>query len=291
MANKKLWTAEEDRILVDFYHLTNEALAEKLMVSPTTLRQRYAQLDIDRPSGKNELSKARNKIYRELQRGVAPIEWFELPLTRSDARALGQTFYWDGQPCERSGHISRRKSSSGGCIDCEEGDYKKRVKEDEDFRKKEQDARKRRYLENREEYLQKQRNDKNNEKFREWARAYQKKKRQEDIEWRLAKSLRDRFYKALTRGSKTDSVLTLIGCTMDFFRRHLESKFTEGMSWENYGEWHIDHIRPCISFDLTDITQQAECFHYSNLRPLWGDENRSKGGIWEGFDPRTKLRA
>lgn len=55
------------------------------------------------------------------------------------------------------------------------------------------------------------------------------------------------------------------------------------MTWENYGVhgWHIDHIRPCKSFDLTDPEQQKECFHYTNLQPLWWWENLEKGGKWE----------
>jgi hypothetical protein len=53
--------------------------------------------------------------------------------------------------------------------------------------------------------------------------------------------------------------------------------FTEGMSWDNYGEWHIDHILPCSSFDLADIEQQKICFNYKNLQPLWAEDNLRKG--------------
>lgn len=50
------------------------------------------------------------------------------------------------------------------------------------------------------------------------------------------------------------------------------------MSWENYGirGWHIDHIKPCASFDLSIIEEQKECFHYTNLQPLWWHENLAK---------------
>ena len=72
--------------------------------------------------------------------------------------------------------------------------------------------------------------------------------------------------------------MNLLGCSPDFFKRHLESKFTEGMSWENYGTkgWHIDHIKPCASFDLTIESEQIECFHFSNLQPLWWYDNIEK---------------
>ena len=53
------------------------------------------------------------------------------------------------------------------------------------------------------------------------------------------------------------------------------------MSWDNYGKWHIDHVRPCSSFDLTDAKQQEECFHYTNLQPLWAAENLQKGSKWQ----------
>ena len=64
---------------------------------------------------------------------------------------------------------------------------------------------------------------------------------------------------------------------MPFVKKWIESQFVDGMSWDNHGEWHIDHIRPCASFDLTDPEQQKECFNYKNLQPLWAKDNLSKG--------------
>jgi hypothetical protein len=58
---------------------------------------------------------------------------------------------------------------------------------------------------------------------------------------------------------------------------HLQKQFKEGMTKENHGLWHIDHIRPISSFDLTKPEQQIKCFHYTNLQPLWAKENLSKG--------------
>lgn len=89
-----------------------------------------------------------------------------------------------------------------------------------------------------------------------------------------------RLRKALKGKSKSASTLVLLGCTAMELKVRLESLWQPGMSWENYGKkgWHIDHIRPCCSFDLTDPEQQKTCFHYTNLRPLWWHENLSKGG-------------
>lgn len=72
-------------------------------------------------------------------------------------------------------------------------------------------------------------------------------------------------------GKKLNHTEELIGCSIQFYKEYLESKFTNGMSWENYGYfgWHIDHIKPCASFDLSDLEQQKQCFHYMNTQPLW----------------------
>lgn len=68
-----------------------------------------------------------------------------------------------------------------------------------------------------------------------------------------------------------------VGCTRDELKRHIELQFKDGMTWENYGQWHIDHIRPCASFDLLDPEQARQCTHYTNLQPLWAKDNLSKG--------------
>lgn len=82
--------------------------------------------------------------------------------------------------------------------------------------------------------------------------------------------------------NKTQSTNDLIGCTGLDACNHIENLFTEGMSWENYGEWHIDHIRPCASFNLQDPEEQKKCFHYTNLQPLWGKDNDSKNSWYKG---------
>jgi hypothetical protein len=91
--------------------------------------------------------------------------------------------------------------------------------------------------------------------------------------WEILKKVRKGFYK--------EKLNTMLGCSSKFLKQHLESKFTEGMTWENYGrgigKWSVDHIVPCASFDLTVKEEQHKCFHYSNLRPLWSQENSSKG--------------
>ena len=100
----------------------------------------------------------------------------------------------------------------------------------------------------------------------------------------IGRVLKARVKDALNRRSNTPSARVLLGCSIEEFIKYIEDRFTDGMSWDNRGlhGWHIDHIRPCASFDLTDPKQQKECFHYTNLQPLWAYENRSKGSMYNG---------
>lgn len=94
---------------------------------------------------------------------------------------------------------------------------------------------------------------------------------------KIACYCRNRIRSALKNNYKSSKSLYLIGCkNWDELKRHLELKFEKDMSWENMGLWHIDHIKPCSSFDLTDVEQQKLCFHYTNLQPLWAKDNLSK---------------
>ena len=90
---------------------------------------------------------------------------------------------------------------------------------------------------------------------------------------------------------KNNTTYTLIGYTKIELREHLESLFTDGMSWDNMGEWHIDHIRPVASFnyDSTDHPEFKECWALENLQPLWAKDNMSKGSLWEGKRHRYKV--
>ena len=109
--------------------------------------------------------------------------------------------------------------------------------------------------------------------------AKEKELRKTNPQFRLDSNLRRRINHALKQTSKSQSALVLLGCTVEYLKRHLESLFKEGMNWDNYGlrGWHIDHIKPCSAFDLTDIEQQKQCFNYKNLQPLWCTENLKKG--------------
>lgn len=108
---------------------------------------------------------------------------------------------------------------------------------------------------------------------------YAKARRQSDLYFRLSTNIRTRISTALRKGTKRGSAIKLLGCSVDEFRKYIQSLFRPGMSWDNYSfyGWHIDHIKPLCTFDLTDPKQAAEACHYSNLQPLWAHENFAKG--------------
>lgn len=103
-----------------------------------------------------------------------------------------------------------------------------------------------------------------------------------DPQHKIINNLRNRLWCLLNRSNnglkKYHKMLDIIGCSLPDLKVYLESLFKDGMSWDNYGRkgWHIDHIRPCDSFDITDPEQQKQCFHYTNLQPLWAVENYRK---------------
>ena len=133
--------------------------------------------------------------------------------------------------------------------------------------------------ENKDFYIEYQKNwRKNNpEKKNANQREYRKKRRNRDIEFRVLENLRNRLWSALKGNIKESTTMQLTGCSLTELKNYLEKKFEDGMSWDNYGVWHIDHIIPCARFNLSDPEQQKICFHYTNLQPLWGEHNLKKG--------------
>jgi len=98
--------------------------------------------------------------------------------------------------------------------------------------------------------------------------------------FRLRSVLRARLHGAVSGEQKTGSAVRDLGCSVLELKAHLEARFRPGMSWENWSKegWHIDHIQPLASFDLTDREQFLKACHYTNLQPLWAEENLKKGG-------------
>jgi hypothetical protein len=115
----------------------------------------------------------------------------------------------------------------------------------------------------------------------------QSAKKYATIDGKLKISCRNRMNKVLSRslrGSLTSSKLKYVGITAHELKQHLEGQFKDGMTWDNWSPsgWHIDHIRPLASFDLTKEDEREKAFHYSNLQPLWAKDNLSKGNNLRG---------
>jgi hypothetical protein len=155
------------------------------------------------------------------------------------------------------------------------------------------------YLENRDKILARHKKNHSTEEYKKNKKKYdklywkanrerliplkikkKKLRRKKDPIFKLKDNLRRRINNALKYigVKKSKKSLELLGVPdIEFLWKYLENKFKPGMTRENYGKlWHIDHIKPCISFDLSKIEEQFKCFNYTNLQPLWASENLSK---------------
>lgn len=108
---------------------------------------------------------------------------------------------------------------------------------------------------------------------------YASNRRLQDKVYNLSIVLRQRFYRALKGNYKIGSAVADLGCSLEEFKTYIESKFKPGMSWDNHTRsgWHLDHVIPLSSFDLTDPKQVKQALHHTNLQPLWAEENLRKG--------------
>lgn len=156
-------------------------------------------------------------------------------------------------------------------------------------REKRLEYNKKHYQENREKYLEHNRkfreenpdymykyNRKWNAENKEYKRKYNREKYNNDINYKIRSNISGRIRYFVK--NKSDGIKQYVGCSFDKLKKQLEDQFDDEMTWENHGQygWHIDHIIPCSFFNLDDPRQQKICFHYSNLQPLWYDENISK---------------
>lgn len=145
---------------------------------------------------------------------------------------------------------------------------------------KEQKEKYRKSEKGREVYLKYRYSEKGRENHRKRQRIYRKKARKNNPSLKIRMNLSSRMSTMIRKkgGIKNFKTIDLIGCSFLHLKKHLEKKFKLGMNWKNYGNkgWHIDHIMPCASFDLTKEKEQKKCFHYTNLQPLWARENIQK---------------
>jgi len=131
---------------------------------------------------------------------------------------------------------------------------------------------------------------KNRDKINATQNEYHKEKKKNDPLFKLLCNARTRLWNALKsqNASKNKRTLEYINCSVAHLYYHIEQQFTDGMYWKNHGhgkgKWNVDHRRPCDSFDLNDEEQMYMCFHWTNLQPMWAQENLEKSNH---YDPET----
>ena len=124
----------------------------------------------------------------------------------------------------------------------------------------------------------------NKEKIIASQKAYQRKRYKEDPVYRLLKNMRNGMWSVLSGKAKSSHTMEYVGMSPDELMNYLENKFTEGMTRDNYGKWHVDHIRPLASFDFTGPDREEQlhiAWSHTNLQPLWALDNIRKGAKYE----------
>jgi hypothetical protein len=190
-------------------------------------------------------------------------------ISRTEARSCGLRFFFTGIPC-RKGHICPRYVSEGRCRDCDRNAAAVHRTKYRDIR----NAYSRNYRSANIEYFSAYWTA-NRQRLAIAARA----RWNEDINYRIGARIRQRLCGALKGRCKPAPTVESLGCSLDEFRKYIESKFYNGMTWANWGRrsWHLDHIMPLASFDLSDPTEYAAACHFTNYQPLWWLDNLSKG--------------
>jgi hypothetical protein len=134
--------------------------------------------------------------------------------------------------------------------------------------------------EHRKQYLKEYR-EKNIDKIREVKRNYERTRKSKYPLYKLISNFRTAIYQVLKESNveKNGHYFDILQYTPDELIFHLENQFKDGMTWDNYGEWHVDHIKAIASYNIQEIgdSEFMECWSLENLQPLWGEENIRKG--------------
>ena len=228
-------------------------------------------------------------------------------ISKKDAKTQGLKRYFTGKPC-KYGHVAERYVGSGKCIECDAEYYqanKERIAEQRaeyrqrpevkerraEYRQNNKErmaeyyqANKERIAEQKAEYYQanKERLAEQQAEYRannkERKAEYQKERYNNDPDYKAACIVRRHLRRVLlaTNTEKSGQTFESVGYSSDEFKAHIEKQFTDGMSWDNYGEWHIDHITPVAEFIRQGEIDPKVINALPNLMPLWASENISK---------------
>lgn len=210
-------------------------------------------------------------------------------ISRADAKAQNLKYFYTGEPC-RHGHDSERYVGSNkacvGCVRLAKISYKNdnhdKIKE---MKRKLYHADRDKHLEQRRASYQKHKIKRNAESAeyrknnKDKLNEYYVNRRKTDLSFKISTYMRNMLNRVLNRAynDKTNSTVQMLGYTCDELILHIESLFTDGMNWDNYGEWHIDHIVPLSVLVDNGLTDPSEVNALPNLQPLWAVDNLSKG--------------
>ena len=133
--------------------------------------------------------------------------------------------------------------------------------------------------EHRKKYMDEYR-EKNSDRIRIVKRTYEKTRKHNDPLYKLISNFRTAIYQVLKENNigKNGHYFEILGYTPEELISHIEKQFKDGMTWDNYGDFHIDHKIPISSFNIKEIgdSEFMKCWSLSNLQPMWGEENIRK---------------
>ena len=219
-------------------------------------------------------------------------------ISRKEAKAKNLTHYYTGEPC-KYGHVDESRVSNSDCMSCRRKRYKIYVSKNREKVK----ARSKKYRENNKDKIQEY-YDKNKDRIaglkreyqvenaekikeyqREWSknnrehiRSYVNEKNKNDPIRKMSNHSRSMIHRIMksTGRKKVNNTSDIVGYTSKELKEYLESLFTDGMSWDNYGEWHVDHIVPVSWWLENGITDPSQINALINLQPLWAEDNLKK---------------
>lgn len=242
-----------------------------------------------------------------------------MPKSRAEAKAMDSPFYFTGKPCKH-GHVSVRRTRNGHCIECavllqETPEYREYMREYSRQYQAAQDHKDSRRVRNRKRESTPERKEyerayrakperreyarstarqrQATPEYREYARNKARQRRKEDPSFRLRHNISTAVSRSLKLGKGGKKTFELLGYTREELMRHIEKRFKPGMSWDNYGEWHLDHKIPLSvhNFETPDDPDFKAAWALSNLQPLWAKDNTSKQAKLEKpFQPSLLLR-
>jgi len=271
----KSYTEEEDEYIRQNYLTQSKAqMAQALGRTARSVEKRMLsvlKLTIDmktRDTIRKQNTITGNEQVREIHRGSVPDEWFDLPPTQEEAQRLSADYFFTGLACER-GHIDLRGVVHRSCLAC----------------RRENSI----VLNQEEERKQWKRTYRKQDRVRTQERDYRKQVLQNDPVFKLRLNLSVRitnFFAGRVSAGKLGKTEELLGCSYEDFHQWIANQLTDGMTMENYGYrgWHLDHVRPVMSFRQNQIDTELEvqqvAFNWRNYQPMWGLENQSKNDDW-----------